>query len=168
MSTHIDKSGLVYRSIRKEDDPEIALVIRTVLEEHGLARPGTVYTDPSTDHISELTNTPGSCYYIVEDAGCVIGGCGIFPTEGLPEGCVELVKLYVLSSYRKRGIGRHLMQLSIDRAIQFGYRQVYLETLPELHEALDLYAFMGFKKLDGSLGNSGHFACDIWMLLQLD
>lgn len=48
------------RTIRPEDDRSLGLIIRSVLEEFGAAKPGTVYHDPEIDHLSELfDSTPG-------------------------------------------------------------------------------------------------------------
>lgn len=159
---------MIYRPIKSTDNVEIAHVIRTVLEEYGVNKPGTVYTDPTTDKLFELFQKEKSCYFIVENEGEIIGGCGIFPTEGLPEGCAELVKIYLHKDFRKLGIGKELMEKSITAAKEMGYTQLYLETLPELHNAIKLYRKIGFKKIDHPLGNSGHFACDLWMVKDLN
>ena len=37
------------RPIQKTDNTVIASVIRSILKEHGVDKPGTVYTDPTTD-----------------------------------------------------------------------------------------------------------------------
>ena len=95
------------------------------------------------------------------------GGCGIYPTPGLPQDCAELVKLYLLSSSRGKGIGRMLIEKSFESARMFGYKQLYLESLPELGKAIGLYEKAGFKFLPGPMGNSGHFGCKIWMLKDL-
>lgn len=158
---------ITYRPIEAGDNARIAAIIRKALEEHGVARPGTVYTDPTTDALFELFQTPGSAYWISEVDGKMAGGCGVFPTAGLPEGCAELVKLYVSSEYRGKGIGFDLMELSSRSAKEMGYRQLYLETLPELSKAVSLYERAGYHLLDKPLGESGHFACDIWMLKDL-
>lgn len=156
-----------YRVIRKEDDPLIAGVIRSVLEEFGVNRPGTVYTDPGTDHISDLLQTPGSAYWVVEYQGKIIGGSGIFPTEGLPDGYVELVKLYVLNEFRGKRIGKKLIEMCIDKARELGYKKMYLETMPELDQAVGLYESLGFNTIHERLGESGHFSCHIWMVKDL-
>lgn len=156
-----------YRQIARTDNAEIAHVIRTVLEEYGVNKPGTVYTDPTTDKLFELFQKEKSCYFIVENEGAIIGGCGIYPTEGLPNGCAELVKIYLHKDFRKLGIGKELMEKSIAAAKEMGYTQLYLETLPELHNAIELYRKIGFKKIHHPLGNSGHFACDLWMVKKL-
>lgn len=158
---------LIYRRIEKKDNPIISKIIKSALEEHGVARPGTVYTDPTTDNLSALFDREDAIYLIAEEQGEVIGGCGVFPTKGLPEGCAELVKLYVSKEGRGRGLGFVLLEKCAIEAKKMNYSMLYLETLPELARAVSLYDRSGYKKLSGSLGDSGHFACSIWMLKEL-
>lgn len=149
--------------IAQTDNAATASLIREVLTEFGANKPGTVFTDPTTDDLYSLFRTPGSHYFVAKENGIIAGGCGIYPTTGLPEGCVELVKLYVAKSHRSIGLGKQLMERSISAAVSEGYRELYLETLPELHIAVGLYEHLGFEYLDKPYGNSGHFACDLWM-----
>lgn len=158
---------LTIRPIEQEDNPEMARLIREVLTEFGANKPGTVFTDPTTDALFELFQAPKSHYFVAVSEGKLLGGCGIFPTEGLPDGCTELVKLYVLKEGRGTGIGKTLMELSCEQARKEGYTEIYLETLPELHIAVGLYEHLGFQYLDKPYGNSGHFACDLWMRKEL-
>lgn len=155
------------RCIEPSDDPIIARIIRTVLEEHGVDRPGTVYTDPTTDHLSTIFNEQGSTYWIAELNGKMVGGCGIYPTKGLPNKCVELVKLYVLKEARGKQIGQALIQKSIESARELGYKEIYLESMPELTKAVSLYERLGFRTITKRLGESGHFACNIWMVMKV-
>lgn len=151
------------RPIQQKDNPYIAQLIRNVLTEFGANKPGTVFTDPTTDALFELFQTENAYYFITEDSGEIVGGCGIYPTQGMPDGCIELVKLYVANSKRGTGLGKQLMQLAIEKAAEFGFKEVYLETLPELHIAVGLYEKLGFTYLEKPYGDSGHFACDLWM-----
>lgn len=159
--------SIIYRHIRKKDNRDIAGLIRSVFREFGIARPGTVYFDPTTDDLYTLFKKQGSVYWIAEEDGAIIGGCGIYPTPELPDGCAELVKLYLHPSKRGKGIGRELMAKSLRSAIHLGYNQIYLESLPELNKAISLYKKAGFEFIPGPLGNSGHFGCNIWMLKNL-
>ena len=159
--------AITYRKIEEKDNQELAAVIRTIFREFKIDKPGTVYTDQTTDHLSEVFKTEQSVYWIAEEDGRIIGGCGIYPTAGLPEGCVELVKLYASATARGKGVGKTLMQKSIESAQHFGYYEVYLESFPELTTAISMYEKAGFKPLAAPLGNSGHFACNVWMLLLL-
>lgn len=156
------------RPIEPTDNEELANIIRTALAEFGANKPGTVYFDPTTDNLYELFRQEGSAYLVaVSDSGALLGGCGIFPTEGLPAGCCELVKMYLSKAARGRGLGRQLIDIALEKARSLGYRQVYLETMPELRQAVSVYEKFGFDYLPGPLGNSGHFGCDVWMLRDL-
>ena len=155
------------RTIDRGDDKELAELIRAVFREFRIDRPGTVYTDPTTDHLYELFSCPGAIYWIAEEGGVMLGGCGVYPTPGLPAGCAELVKFYVASSARGKGIGMKLMNQCIDSAKQSGYRQLYLETMPELSRAVSIYERAGFWHIPERLGHSGHYSCNIWMLKEL-
>jgi len=158
---------IIFRHLEKKDNKDIAELIRSVFREFGVDRPGTVYYDPTTDDLYTLFQTPGSIYWVAEDNGKIIGGCGIYPTQNLPEGCAEVVKLYLDASYRKQGIGRQLLEMSVESAKQMGYKQLYLESLPELGKAISLYQKQGFRFIDHKMGDDGHFGCTIWMLKDL-
>jgi putative acetyltransferase len=158
---------LVFRHIEKSDNKAIAELIRAVFREFKIDRPGTVYFDPTTDDLYTLFSRPGSEYWIAEEKGVIIGGCGVYSTPGLPEGCAELVKLYLYATQRGKGVGWRLMEKTFESARKLGYRQLYLESLPELSKALSLYERAGFKYIPGPLGCSGHFGCNIWMLKDL-
>jgi putative acetyltransferase len=163
----MDKKGIVFRNIEKGDNKEIAELIRTVFREFKIDKPGTVYFDPTTDNLFELFSLKGSEYWIAEENGVIIGGCGVYPTPGLPEGCAELVKLYLAASSRGKGIGWRLINKTFESAKKLGYRQLYLESLPELGKAISLYERAGFINIPGPIGNSGHFGCNIWMTKDL-
>lgn len=163
----MSNTSINIRTIHQQDNAEIARVIRAALEEYGEAKPGTVYTDPTTDKLFELFQQKGSVYLIAEEQGKVIGGCGIYPTQGLPKGYGELVKLYLAPSHRGKGLGKKLMQTSMDEARKLGYTHLYLESIPALTDAVHLYKKMGFQKIDQPLGDSGHFSCDLWMVKDL-
>ena len=155
------------RNIEPADNVAIASVIRNALAEFGANKPGTVFFDPTTDHLFELFKAPGSVYYVAEKNGIILGGCGIFPTEALPEKTCELVKLYLDKTARGTGLGKALLLKAMDWAKNNGYEQVYLESMPELSKAVSIYEKVGFEKLNHALGNSGHCGCDIWMLKKL-
>lgn len=159
---------LLFRPIRAEDNQVLAGIIRDTLDEFHAARPGTVYYDPTTDDLNALFQRKGSCYFVATGTnGKVYGGAGIYPTDGLPEGCCELVKFYLLPEARGQGTGTRLTQTCLAAARELGYGEVYLESLPELKKALRLYEREGFAYLSAPLGSSGHFGCDLWMLKKL-
>ncbi len=153
------------RLIQSTDNPAIAGIIRSTLAEFGANHLGTVYFDSATDSLYEIFERPYSLYFVAEnEEGKVVGGGGIYPTEGLPEDTCELVKMYLLPEARGTGLGRTIIEKCLDAARNFGFRRVYLESMPELKQALKVYEKFGFTYLCSPMGNSGHFGCDLYML----
>jgi putative acetyltransferase len=160
--------GVNIRPIQPGDNQGIAAIIRQCLEEFGANRPGTVYYDPTTDHLFELFQAePRSCYFIAEKDGQLLGGAGIYPTDALPAGTCELVKMYLLPQARGLGLGRYMIDHCLATARERGFTQVYLETMPELKKAVTVYEKFGFSPLSAPLGNSGHTGCGIWMIKEI-
>jgi len=155
---------ITIRTIRATDNAPLAVIIRQTLAEFGAAKHGTVYYDESTDHLSDIFDVPNSAYFVAEENGIVLGGGGIYPTQGLPSNTCELVKMYLLPEARGKGIGRKIMDQCFAFAKKQGFEQIYLESMPELAHAVTIYERLGFRKIKSPLGDSGHYSCDIWML----
>ena len=162
------KMEIIYRKVKQTDNFLLAKMIRTVFEEHNAPKEGTVYTDPTTDKLYNLFQTPNSVLWVAEIDNEPHGCCGIYPTPGLANDCAELVKFYLAKQARGKGIGRMLMQKSIDSATEMGFRKIYIESMPEFAQAVSIYEKYGFKRLVTPLGNSGHSGCNIWMLKNLE
>lgn len=165
--TSLMSTPISIRQIEPKDNNALALVIRTALAEFGANKPGTVYFDPTTDHLFELFQVAGAVYFVAEQDGNLLGGGGIFPTQGLPNKTCELVKLYLDAGARGTGLGKQLLLKAMEWAKENGYDQVYLESMPELAKAVSIYENVGFIRINKALGNSGHDGCDIWMTKQL-
>ncbi|TYP97923.1 putative acetyltransferase [Tenacibaculum adriaticum] len=155
------------RQIEQKDNASLANMIRTVFEQHNAPKEGTVYTDPTTNNLYELFRTPKSILWVAEVNSKAIGCCGIYPTIGLEKDCVELVKFYLSEDARGKGIGKQLMQKSVESAKELGYNQIYLESLPVFSKAVGMYEKLGFERLVKPLGESGHTTCNIWMLKEI-
>lgn len=156
---------ITVREIEERDNAAIAAIIRKTLVEFGANHPGTVYYDSTTDVLFQLfQQTPRSIYFIAERDGEVVGGGGIFPSPGLPDDTCELVKMYLLPQVRGVGLGKKIIQQCIAYAKENGYNNIYLETMPELKQALKTYEKFGFEYINHPMGNTGHFGCELWML----
>ena len=160
-------SAVIIREVEKEDNALLASMIRQVFKEHDAPESGTVFSDPTTDDLFALFRKSRSVLWVAELDGLPLGCCGIYPTEGLENSCAELVKYYLAESARGRGIGRKLMEKCIISARETSYKKLYLESMPHFSKAIRTYEKLGFQKLSGPLGNSGHTTCNIWMLLEL-
>ena len=155
------------RSIQNSDNATLARIIRDTLAEFGANHPGTVYFDKATDHLWELFQNERSAYFVAVFNGVIVGGGGIFPTVGLPEDTCELVKMYLLPEARGIGLGKSIIELCLEKARELGFRNIYLESMPELSRALKIYEKFGFTYLCAPMGNSGHFGCDLHMMRAL-
>ena len=158
---------ITIRNIRQSDNPVISKIVKGTLAEFGANHPDTVYYDPSTDTLYEVFQKERSIYFIAEKENEILGGAGIYPTDGLDQDTCELVKMYLLPHARGIGLGRILIDKCLDYARSAGYSKVYLESMPELRQALKVYEKFGFSYLKGPIGNSGHTGCSLWMIKEL-
>ncbi len=156
------------RTIQAQDNRATAAMIRAVFEEFDAERRGTVYSDPSTDKLYELfAEVEDAVFYLAVSGQQILGSCGIYPTPGLPAGYAELVKFYLSREARGKGIGRALMEKSLVAAINLGYEQIYIESLPVFAKAVHIYEKQGFERLDAPL-TKAHPGCNLWFLKKLE
>ena len=172
MSTRTDNKTLdagnqvdcyIIRPMQESDNEQIAHLIRCVIDEHGAPRTNSGYDDPQTDNVFKSLLNINAEYWVIEYNHKVVGGCGFFPTDGLPEKCAEIVKFYLMPTVRGKGLGARLFDFVIDRASHAGYNRLYLETVPFFLRAVDLYKERGFDFLNAPIGNTGHSSQSIFM-----
>jgi putative acetyltransferase len=154
----------LYRSIKTSDNIALANIIRSGIEAFNLPTLGTAHSDPTTDQLFQLFTIPNSYYIVLEIDGEVMGGCGIYPTEGLPYKHAELVRFFLTKKVQGKGFGKILIQKCEELAKRFGYTHLYLESFPEMEAAIHLYEKFNFIRLENPIGNSGHFSCNVYML----
>lgn len=72
-------------------------------------------------------------------------GCVALRT--LDPATLEMKRLYVRSSARGMGIGKHLVEAAIDSARRHGYKELRLDTLATMAAAQALYRSLGFVEI---------------------
>ncbi len=87
--------SMIIREVEQSDNKYLATLIKNVFEEYNASKEGTVYSDPATDYLFELFQKQKSVLWVAEVEGKIVGCCGVYPTEGLPEQCAELAKFYL-------------------------------------------------------------------------
>ena len=160
-------AAFAIRPIRADDEIAMAAIIRAVMPEFGANGDGFAINDPEVDWMSRAYAEPRSAYFVVERAGRVAGGGGVAALVGADAGTCELRKMYFLPELRGLGAGAALMQVCLETARGFGFRQCYLETLRGMDAAMRLYEKTGFSRLPGPLGATGHGGCNAFYLLSL-
>ncbi len=161
--------SVIIRSNQAQDNAILSKIIRNSFHDFEVrCKEGTVYTDPTTDDLFTLFQQERSALFVAEENDVILGCCGIFPTDNLPEDTTELVKFYLAKEARGKGIGKLLLEKCLEKAKDLGYKKVYLESIPEFSKAVSIYEKQGFTYLDQPLGNSGHSGCDLWMIKTLE
>lgn len=159
---------MIIREIKPSDNKALAKMIRDVFEEFDAPKEGTVYSDSTTDNLYELfSKNKKDILWVAELNNEIVGCCGIFATEGLSKECTELVKFYISNNARGKGIGKALLEKSIESAKNKGFSEIYLESVPAYSKAVSIYKKQGFVSLEKPLGNTGHTSCTIWMLKKI-
>lgn len=158
---------MVIRTIQKSDNNKIAGVIREVFISDNFPKTGTAFADVQLDFLYEYYQQEKSAYFVLDAEGKIFGGCGIAPLEEGNSLVCEIQKMYLLQEVRGKGYAKLLLENCIEKAIKFGFKQCYIETLPEMKSAQKLYISFGFTYLDAPLGNTGHSSCPIWMIKNL-
>lgn len=106
------------------------------------------------DFDTELANLPGdycaprgSLFTALVD-GQLAGCCALRPLDSAdyPNAC-EMKRLYVRPAFRGMGLGRQLVEITLDCARAAGYNCILLDTLSEMETARTLYEDLGFEEI---------------------
>jgi putative acetyltransferase len=157
----------IIRLIEKKDNPQIAKVIRSVLEDFNVPKVGTAYADKSLDCMFETYQKPKAVYFVVEENDKIIGGAGVAKLDNFEGNVCELQKMYFLPEARGRGVGAQMMEFCLAKASEFGFEKIYLETMEYMTHAQKLYKQAGFEYIDCAMGDTGHYSCPVHMLKTL-
>ena len=148
---------ITVRAIRESDIVGFHLAVDTVCRErkylatfeaHGLERTRDFV-------ISNITN--GYPQFVSEDEGQVIGWCDAIPGPANSGSAhVGQLGMGILKSHRGRGIGRRLLEATIQGVRELGLKKIELSVYARNINAIRLYQKLGFE--DEGLKKNGRFA----------
>ena len=159
---------ILIRPIIKEDNETIAAIIKNTLIEFDGDRPGTAFYDESLFNMFDAYQNEKEKYYVATLNGEIVGGCGIKQLDNEISYICELQKMYISPKARGKKIGKKLLDVCLNYATSTGYGQCYLETFSTMFDALNLYRKNGFQIIQKPMGNTGHRACNTWLLKNLN
>lgn len=158
---------LLIRRINKNDSEQVRQIIKTVMPEFGASGEGFAIHDAEVENMFEAYAGQRAAYFVLEQNKIVIGGGGIAPLEGGDEDTCELKKMYFLPEARGQGMGKRVLMKCLEEAKTLNFTYCYLETFHTMKQAMKLYEHMGFKKISGPKGSTGHFGCNTFYQIEL-
>jgi len=133
------------RAARDDDADELIALIGAVFDEY----PGCVLDVdgemPELRAIASAFSTAGGRFWVAEQARRLIGCIGLTPA--IAHGGVELRKLYVARTGRRRGLGSHLCGLVETEGRQRNAAFLELWTDTRFGDAHRLYERLGYVRL---------------------
>jgi len=105
------------------------------------------------DFASELAALPGayrppggSLLLATRKPGRALGCVALRPLR--PQQRCEMKRLYVSPEARGHGLGKALAECAMSEAKKLGYREIYLDTLPAMEQAIAMYRSLGFAPIE--------------------
>jgi putative acetyltransferase len=136
------------RDWEMRDCTAAAEVIRQVLAEYGLGwEPDGA--DRDVLDIETCYLKTGGEFWVVEYDGQVVGTAAYYPIQR-GEQAAEIRKMYLLPSFRGKGLGSFLLEQLEEAIATHDYRQIWIETASVLKEAVQLYEKNGYIPAPGA------------------
>jgi GNAT superfamily N-acetyltransferase len=92
---------------------------------------------------------PEGIIYVLEVEDKIVGMGAV---KKLEKGVGEIKRMYIRPEYRGRGFGKELLKKLIDKAKEFGFSTVRLESAKFMPTAHHIYRSVGFKERDSYSG----------------
>ena len=163
----MSNSNIIIREIRPEDNLKMEQIIKACFHEFDIPLTGTAYEDVETTRMYESYQNENEVYFVIEANGEVFGGGGIKPLKDFEADVCEIQKMYFSPEVRGKGYGKLMFEKCLESAKALGYKKCYLESASPLKAAIHIYEKYGFKHLDKSMGNTGHYSCGVFMIKEL-
>ena len=130
--------GITIRPWYLETDSEKERFIET----HRLVFPRHPYSIPK---LEQLASQPGWCNFTAWHQDAVAGNIMVFTRQDASERIGVIEDLFVLENYRRKGIGRVLLQAALVYLLSVDLQTIRLEMWSTNQLAFKLYQSYGFK-----------------------
>jgi len=132
-------TGLTIRSFQAEDAEAFRL-----LNEEWITRYFTLEEKDNVtlgDPQGNILNKGGHIFVVAEGERCV----GCVALIKMDDGVFEVSKMAVSPELRGRGVGRRLLEYTVEQARRLGAKSLFLGSSTKLKNAVHLYESIGFK-----------------------
>lgn len=140
---------MIIRSWKQSDCPQIVELVAAILKQE-FPKAQSAYPMEDLKDLSKNYAGENDAFLVAEEGGRVIGTCGV-KADGSKTAILR--RLFVLSEYRGKGVGRSLLQESLVFCRKKKFREVIIRTSDTMERAVRLCRAAGFKPDgDWSLG----------------
>jgi RimJ/RimL family protein N-acetyltransferase len=135
---------VLIRRSRAEDAPAFSEAVTSVATEKRYLATVDGYTVEQTRSYLQRA-AEGLLYQVVAEVdGHVIGACDISPRQATGFTHVGVLGMFLLPQWRRRGIGRQLLEACLSAARSAGLERIELEVFADNEAAIHLYETQGF------------------------
>lgn len=106
--------------------------------------------DYEINNLQEMYSEPEGSMFLASINNKFVGVAGIRKFEN---NICELKRMYVKPEYRNKGIGRKILEYSIESAKKFNYEKMKLDTDDLMQAAIKLYLDFGFEEIPAYRNN---------------
>ena len=153
----MDAKRISIKLFKNEDQDAVRKLILDGLAEHwGEIDPAL---NPDLNDIGASYND--GTFLVAWLDGEVIGSGAWIPRSNQ---IVEIVRMSVGPEFRRRGIGRRILERLCEQARDAGYKRIVLETTSAWTDSIEFYKRSGFRitrRQRGPFGGEVHFALDL-------
>jgi GNAT superfamily N-acetyltransferase len=135
-----------FRDANNTDCEPVWSLISGVLSDYAIAT-DLATTDEDLSDIEGNYRDAGGAFFVLMDAQTIIGTVALCRDS---ESTCELCRMYLAPQYRRRGLGRALLNQAIQEAKRRGFKEMRLATARVLVEAIALYESFGFTICEGT------------------
>jgi putative acetyltransferase len=154
----MDLANVDFHDLRPDEQDAVRSLILEGLREHW----GSV--DPALNpDLDDLATTYAAGRVLVASDGAVVVGTGT--VIRCDDTTAEIVRMSVVRTYRRSGLGRRLVEDLVATARRWGMSRVVLETSAHWTEVVEFYERCGFTQ---TLFESGNFGIDAWFEMKLE
>ena len=153
----MDAQQISIKPFESEDQEAVRSLILAGLAEHWEEIDPTL--NPDLKDIRAYYDD--STFLVAWFDGRIIGSGALIPKSGQ---IAEIVRLSVAPEFRRRGIGKQILERLCQEAKELGFQRIVLETTSTWSEAIEFYIRFGFRVTyhqDGHFGDEVHFALDL-------
>jgi putative acetyltransferase len=132
-------------------DPQALDIVRDIFREYAAGLRVDLCFQQFDEELASLPGdyaAPRGALMLATVDGKVAGCCALRPLDNADyPNASEMKRLYVRDAFRGIGLGRQLVEATLDAARQAGYDCVLLDTLDDMEAARTLYEDLGFEEI---------------------